>query len=117
SGRGIVATTLGLWLFAMAVVMPVTGAGFFATALFQDVPLINASYLGMALAYATVLLAGRWLLTRVPATPRVVVDSLAGTSEVRLLRRSFIGTLAGAGVAYAATLWLGRNAGASSSNL
>src|SRR5437867_2034264 len=29
----VLGTSIGLWLFAMAVVMPVTGAGFFASAL------------------------------------------------------------------------------------
>jgi hypothetical protein len=51
-----------LWLVAMGVIMPMTGAGLFARDLLaQNVPLVNASYLGVALAYATILLLGRRL--------------------------------------------------------
>ena len=53
------AATVGLWLLAMAVVMPVTGAGFFASALLRDVMLTNLSYAGVAFTYGMVLLLAR----------------------------------------------------------
>ena len=43
----------------MAGIMPLTGGGFFASDLFQHPMLVNGVYLGMALAYATVLLLGQ----------------------------------------------------------
>src|SRR5207237_816456 len=47
-----------LWLATMLIIMPLTGAGLFATELFQSPALVNAIYLGISLAYATLLLAG-----------------------------------------------------------
>jgi DMSO/TMAO reductase YedYZ molybdopterin-dependent catalytic subunit len=108
--RAIVLTAAGLWLFAMAVVMPVTGAGFFANELFQDVGLTNASYAGLALAYAAVLMAGRAVLVKPAEAPWAV-------GEGGLTRRAFVGTLAGTGLAYSLTLWLGRASGAAGSSL
>jgi len=52
---------IGLWLFAMAIVMPVTGAGFFATGLLIVPALVNAGYLVVFLGYACVLIGGRLL--------------------------------------------------------
>src|SRR5262249_8927881 len=70
-----------------------------------------------ALAYATVLLTARWLLSRAPIAASIAAVNESAPNEARLLRRSFISALAGTGVAYAATLWLGRSAGTSSSDL
>ncbi len=56
---GILGLALALFVVAMAGIMPLTGAGFFATDLFQHPALVNGVYLGMALAYATVLLLGQ----------------------------------------------------------
>ena len=56
---GILGLALALFVLAMAGIMPLTGAGFFATSLFQHPALVNGVYLGMALAYATVLLLGQ----------------------------------------------------------
>ncbi|HEV8637413.1 MAG TPA: molybdopterin-dependent oxidoreductase [Chloroflexota bacterium] len=105
--RAIALTTVGLWLFAMGVVMPLTGAGFFATGLPGDVALVNASYLGMALAYATVLLLARARSAAGAGAGRSIGDS----------RRAFLGGLAATATAYAATLWLGRTAGTSGGEL
>ncbi len=58
-GLGILGLALVLFLVAMAGIMPLTGAGFFATGLFQHPALVNGVYFGMALAYATVLLLGQ----------------------------------------------------------
>src|SRR5713226_120379 len=55
----LLAAGVGLWLVTAVVIMPLTGAGVFATGLFQSPVLINAIYLGIGLAYATVLLAAR----------------------------------------------------------
>src|SRR5205814_9699860 len=55
----LLAVGIGLWLAAMAAIMPITGAGFFATGLFQNPVLLNAIYLGIGLAYASVLLLVR----------------------------------------------------------
>ena len=97
------------WLVAMAVVMPITGAGMFATALPQDVWLTNASYLGVAAAFGTVLALTHTLIIAPRATPR----SMAVVAS----RRAFISGVVGTGAAYALTLWFGKNAGASSSTL
>src|SRR5438034_1010461 len=60
---------VGLWLLTALVIMPLTGAGLFATGLFQSPVLINAIYLGIGLVYATVLLAGRLALPAVVQAP------------------------------------------------
>lgn len=58
-GTAILGLALALFVVAMAGIMPLTGAGFFASDLFQHPALVNGVYLGMALAYATVLLLGQ----------------------------------------------------------
>ncbi len=58
-GLGILGLALALFVVAMAGIMPLTGAGLFASDLFQHPALVNGVYLGMALAYATVLLLGQ----------------------------------------------------------
>ncbi len=58
-GTAILGLALALFVVAMAGIMPLTGAGFFASDLFQHPMLVNGVYLGMALAYATVLLLGQ----------------------------------------------------------
>ncbi len=105
----VVAAAL-LWLFAMAVVMPITGAGLFATRLLKDVALTNASYLGVALAYMTVLLLGRAILVLGPATA-------SGRPALTPARRAFLAGLVGTGAAYALTYYFGRSAGAVTSSL
>jgi hypothetical protein len=50
-----------MWLMAMAIVMPITGAGFFATGLLIAPALVNAAYLIVFLGYACVLIGGRLL--------------------------------------------------------
>src|SRR5579883_880963 len=111
--RAIATASVALWLFAMGVVMPVTGAGFFAIDLFQDVLLTNLSYLGIAFAYATVLLLAHLLC----------VNNLASVMDTNRpapapwARRAFLGGLIGTGFAYAFTLWTGRSAGTISSGL
>src|SRR5207247_1051649 len=58
-GPAILGLGLALYLVAMGGLMPLTGAGFFATALFQNVYLVNGLYLGVALAYASILVLGQ----------------------------------------------------------
>jgi DMSO/TMAO reductase YedYZ molybdopterin-dependent catalytic subunit len=108
--RLIAGLSLGLWLFAMVVVMPITGAGFFASDLAQDIILTDFSYLALALAYGTVLLLTHALVTSGSATVAIASGSLES-------RRAFVGALVGTGAAYALTFWFGRNAGASNSTL
>jgi len=55
---------LGLWLFAMLVVMPVTGAGLFATGLLVSPVLTGASYLFVFGGYAAVLALGAGVVSR-----------------------------------------------------
>ncbi|HEX8968632.1 MAG TPA: hypothetical protein VF937_12180, partial [Chloroflexota bacterium] len=64
--RGVWLLGLGvaMWLATMAVVMPITGAGFFATNLLVAPLLTSAGYLLVFLAYASVLVAGRLALSR-----------------------------------------------------
>jgi len=57
----LLALGAGMWLVAMAVVMPITGAGFFATGLLIAPALVNAGYLVVFLGYACVLIGGRLL--------------------------------------------------------
>jgi len=56
---------LGLWLFAMVIVMPVTGAGLFATGLLVSPVLTDASYLFVFGGYSVVLALGTALVYRV----------------------------------------------------
>jgi DMSO/TMAO reductase YedYZ molybdopterin-dependent catalytic subunit len=55
---------LALWLFAMLVVMPVTGAGLFATGLLVSPVLTGAGYLFVFGGYAAVLAVGVGLVGR-----------------------------------------------------
>ena len=82
----------GLWLITMAVVMPITGAGLFATDLLVDPLLTNAGYLLVFLGYASVLVAGRVLLTRRDAAGPIM-------AERRALLAGVVGALAAGGIA------------------
>lgn len=112
SGWVLLILGLALFLFAMAVVMPVTGAGFFGMGLFQNVWLVNASYLGVALAYATVLLLGRLVLLRpAGAAPRSAATGAADT------RRPFLVGLGGLIASYLAVGWFARQPAAQRSDI
>ncbi len=54
---------LGLWLLAMIIVMPLTGAGLFASGLLVNPLLTDAAYVVIFGAYAVVLALGTGLLT------------------------------------------------------
>src|SRR5579859_2122266 len=81
--RAFVVVAIATWLLAMAIVMPITGAGFFASDLPQDVWLTNASYLAVAAAFGTVLALTHALVV----APR----SLEPAAAVSSSRRAFVG--------------------------
>jgi DMSO/TMAO reductase YedYZ molybdopterin-dependent catalytic subunit len=62
-GRLALLTGFGLWLVAMVVVMPLTGAGLFASGLLVNPVLTTAGYLCVFCGYAVVLAIGCGLLT------------------------------------------------------
>jgi DMSO/TMAO reductase YedYZ molybdopterin-dependent catalytic subunit len=65
SVRAVVATSLGLWLFVMLVVMPATDAGPFAINLINGTKAAVGAHLTMALAYAAALVSfGAWSRAR-----------------------------------------------------
>src|SRR4029079_13617854 len=55
SMRVLIGLGLGLWLFTMVVIMPLTSAGFFALALLEGKLTNVLSYLGIGLLYSAVL--------------------------------------------------------------
>ena len=67
SGPALLALGLAVWLVAMAGVMPLTGAGFFAADLIRGTGAAVAGHLAAALAYAAVLALTRALLEPTPA--------------------------------------------------
>jgi len=107
-GWRLLALGPGMWLVTMAVVMPVTGAGFFATGLLISPVLTAAGYLLVFLGYASVLVAGRLALVRERATlePSPNVERRAFVAGV-------IGTLAAGGI----TAFVGREGGLVASTL
>ena len=111
------AATVGLWLLAMAVVMPVTGAGFFASALLRDVMLTNLSYAGVAFTYGMVLLLARLSLLNRAKSELQAESRLAYLPGRTLTRQSFIVGLVGMVASYGLTVGFGRQAGAVQSSL
>ena len=111
------AATIGLWLFAMGVVMPVTGAGFFASSLLRDVTLTNLSYLSVAFTYGTVLLLARLSLQNraKQALPAEIAPSYSRGPT--LTRHSFMFGLVGMIASYGLTIFFGRQAGTVESSL
>jgi len=93
SPGALLALGVGLFLVATAVIMPLTGAGFFATGLLQSPWLVNAVYLGTSLAYVSVLLAAR-VLEPAPAVSAGApgLPAPAGLGARRALLGTLIGT-------------------------
>jgi DMSO/TMAO reductase YedYZ molybdopterin-dependent catalytic subunit len=92
---------LGLWFVAMAALLPLTGAGFFASDLFDNRWAAVVGYLGIALAYAGCI---GWSTTTLAAKS---ADAGRGTG-----RRAAVRLLGGAAVALAfARLGAGAKAG------
>ncbi|MBV9119348.1 MAG: molybdopterin-dependent oxidoreductase [Chloroflexi bacterium] len=94
----LLAVGIALWLVAMVIVMPLTGAGMFAVGLFQNPLLVNAVYLGVGLSYATVLLLGRIGPVSAPVSDAPNRES----------RRAFVGGAAAALASFLVTLLLGK---------
>ncbi len=107
SGWRLLGLGLGLWLATMAVVLPVTGAGFFGTGLLLSPVLTSTGFLLVFVGYASVLMAGAALQhgTGPPA--------MALGRE----RRALLVGLAGTVVAYAVARIVGREGGVVSSAL
>ncbi|HEY3109972.1 MAG TPA: molybdopterin-dependent oxidoreductase [Chloroflexota bacterium] len=112
-----VAVGAALWVFAMVIVMPLTGGGLFATELPQDALLVNACYLAIALSWLTVLLAvralalrpGRAAANRQPAWRRSRAPAAAYESS----RRAFLAGAAGLAASLAAVFALRNRVGGS----
>src|SRR4051812_45661114 len=102
-----------LYLFAMGVIMPLTGAGPFGLDLLQDWRLVNAGYLAVALTFAALLVVGRWVGVA-PAGP-IVDGHPAGHASVS--RRAAVASLGSLAAAAVATFWLGQRGGGASSSL
>jgi DMSO/TMAO reductase YedYZ molybdopterin-dependent catalytic subunit len=98
---------LGLWLLTMVVVMPVTGAGFFAAGLLISPLLTDSGYLLMFAGYTSVLVAGRLLALRGTQVHTTAVAE----------RRAFIVALAGTVAAAGLARFIGREGGLVGSTL
>jgi DMSO/TMAO reductase YedYZ molybdopterin-dependent catalytic subunit len=94
TGWRLLGLSLALWVVTMAIVMPVTGAGFFASRLLISPLLTNAGYLLMLLGYGCVLIGGRLLLSRRGFAQRQRI-----MAERRALLVGVIGTLLAGGIA------------------
>jgi DMSO/TMAO reductase YedYZ molybdopterin-dependent catalytic subunit len=88
-----------LWLVTMAVVMPVTGAGFFATGLFVSPLLTTTGYLLVFLAYGTTLVLGHLLFWWLPSAARAARPPRPETAPAGTDRRALITGLLGGIVA------------------
>jgi DMSO/TMAO reductase YedYZ molybdopterin-dependent catalytic subunit len=104
---GLLGLGCGMWLFAMAVVMPVTGAGFFATGLLIAPLLTNAGYFVVFIGYSSVLICGRLLILQ------ELEDTPVLLAERRALLLGLVGTLAG----MATARFAGREGGLVASSL
>jgi hypothetical protein len=93
SGPALGALGLGLWLITMALVMPLTGAGLFATDLIRGTGAAIAGHLTVALAYAGALATARALAG--PSTEE--------PTQRRTLRSSAVLLVGGAVAAFACT--------------
>ena len=111
------AATIGLWLFAMGVVMPVTGAGFFASSLLRDVMLTNLSYASVAFTYGTVLLLARLSLQNRAKLALPAERKPSYWQGRTLTRHSLLVGLVGIVASYGLTIVFGRQAGAVQSAL
>ena len=115
-----------LFLLAVAVIFPVTGAGLFGLDLFQDWRLVNAGYLAVAMTYAGLLVLGRWAAGTTTEAP---VGSSGGwqaqealaeqaVAEQTVSRRAAFVAIGAVLAAAVGTLWFGqRGGGAGASSL
>jgi DMSO/TMAO reductase YedYZ molybdopterin-dependent catalytic subunit len=110
-GWGRLAVAGALWLIVMLVVMPMTGAGLFASRLMQSPLLVNAGYLLVFLGYGVVLVGGGAILEH----PRL--PPLGWSTIQRLERRALVAALVGSASAWAVARIVGRDGGLVSSSL
>jgi len=85
---------VGLWLFTMVVIMPLTSAGFFAIALLDGKRATVGGYLGIGLVYAAVL-----TLVRVVLWPSPAGDDVRVTAGLVVPARRWAASLLGGSVA------------------
>jgi DMSO/TMAO reductase YedYZ molybdopterin-dependent catalytic subunit len=118
SGWRLLILGLVMWLIAMVVVMPVTGAGVFATGLLVAPLLTNAGFLTVFLGYSSVLLSGAALAGRSVGPTETspgggLSRTVTGTTERRALVVGVVGTV----LAYGAARIAGRGGGTVASSL
>jgi DMSO/TMAO reductase YedYZ molybdopterin-dependent catalytic subunit len=100
SSWALLALGLGLWLFTMVVIMPLTGAGFFAVMLIDGTRAASLGYLAVGLTYAATLSAFRAVLPDEDYIPWMVET----TREARKAsRRSAIILASGAVASFVVT--------------
>lgn len=109
---GLLALGLVLYLVAMGVIAPLTGAGPFAIHLFVNPVLSNAVSLGIGMAYASVLLASELLSPAWLARHGPSMDTEGSGG-----RRVLFASLAISAVSFVVTLVAGRSSGRIVSNL
>lgn len=102
---GTIVGGLMLYLLAMGVIMPLTGAGWFGRELLQDPRLVNAGYGLISVAFFTVLAGGRWF----------AAASRGGRSAPA--RRAFLAGLVPSLAAVAGVAVLGQRGGSTASSL
>lgn len=102
-----------LYLVAMGVVMPVTGAGPFGFGLFQDWRLVNAGYLVVAMTFATPLVLVRLAADRRPRGSA----SRESVHDTTISRRTAIASATTTVLAAIATVWFGQRGSSSGSSL
>jgi DMSO/TMAO reductase YedYZ molybdopterin-dependent catalytic subunit len=103
----LLALGLGLWLVAMGIVMPLTGAGLFASNLLLSPVLVQTANLVVFLSYACVLIAGRLLLRRAPEA----------RLEIAGERRALLAAVGGTVAALSVARYVGRDGGVVVSSL
>jgi DMSO/TMAO reductase YedYZ molybdopterin-dependent catalytic subunit len=103
-GWRLLTVGLGLWLLTMLVLMPVTGAGLFATGLLVSPALTNAGYLLVFLAYACILQLAS-------------LHAPAQETEVMQQRRALLAGLTGVVLSGSLAALVGRDGGLASSSL
>ena len=96
----IVILGLGLWLTIMLVILPITGAGVFATGLLDGTRANVGGYFAVALLYAATLAAASVLITGEPPPAARAADQLASVPS----RRAVLLLMGGALTSYLATL-------------
>jgi DMSO/TMAO reductase YedYZ molybdopterin-dependent catalytic subunit len=116
NGWRILLVGLGPWLFTMIVVMPLTGAGLFATDLLVSPVVTDAAYLFVFGGYAAVLALGSALVNRAHAPGLRRRRERSVNAQRRSLMAGIAG-LVGTAVAYGVARTAAGSAGAVQSSL